>query len=568
MTSLGISVSVSARRAGTSLGLVAGCLAALGVGSAHAADIQWVNEAGGSWGQAANWSPPQVPAKGDRALISLAGSYVVTVAFADVPVVDELVVGGAAGEQMLLLADDTSVTATSALRVETSGVIRIEVEAVLTAYGVAENRGRIEATTAQIHADLGLANAGTIELTDSRILGVLTNAGTLQTTGMVSLTTVINEPGASIDVRFSPGLFPGAIMDTLINRGHVVVRAATNLVAGALIANQPFAVLALEGGATINGESVTNAGLLRVGAGASAGGLVYEQLASGELEAHYSTSAVQFAVLCQTIALDGTVSPVFEPGFEPASGNLPLVFGESVSGRFAILNPLGTGGRAVEALYLVDSAYLRVVAPGIAIFPSFGGGGGPITATITGSELVPVVATRLRRSGESDIVADPLAQDPDTGMLSARFDLAGRAHGTWDVVLEGAGGAEETAVAAFTIGEIVRLPIRVEMVGRDRLRRGGASDWSIAATNPGNEDVVGSIQLVVPPGLAWVLRVERPGSFTPTRLSGQFEDATTLIVPGVVASPGINLTGVTLNLRLPMELAQSGGTLQARWVGP
>ncbi len=559
---------VSARRAAIWSGLVAGCLAVLGAESARAADIQWANDSGGSWGDAANWSPQQVPTKGDRALITLAGTYTVTIAFVDVPQVDEIVVGEASGLQTLLLDDDTSLTAVTGLRVGASGIIRLGLEAVLTANGIAENFGLIEAATARIQADPGLTNAGTIALTDAQIFGAVTNRGTLRATGMVGFTTLINEPGGSVEVLFSPGPFPGASMDTLVNRGHVAIGASTNLVAGVLLANEPFAVLALDGAATINGELVRNAGVIRVGAGARVGGVAYEQLASGELEAHYSATAVQFAVLCQSVALDGTVAPVFEPGFEPTSGNLPLVFAETVFGQFAIVNAIGTGGRTVQAVYLVDSVYLQVVAAGLAIFPSRGGDGGPITTTITGSELAPVLAARLRRSGESDIVADPLSQDPTTGMLSARFDLAGRAHGTWDVVLTGTAGAGETAAAAFTIGELVQLPIRVEIIGRSRLRRGGVSEWSIAATNPGNEDVVGSIQVVVPPGLGWELSTVRPGSLVPSRISGQFEEETSLIVPGVVVSPGINLTGVTLRLNLPTALPQSGGTLQARWFGP
>ncbi len=40
--------------------------------------IVWTNTAGGSWSDAASWSPNQVPATGDAAAITNGGTYVVT----------------------------------------------------------------------------------------------------------------------------------------------------------------------------------------------------------------------------------------------------------------------------------------------------------------------------------------------------------------------------------------------------------------------------------------------------------------------------------------------------------
>jgi hypothetical protein len=66
------------RRAGTTL-LLAGLLVAVAAAGASAATITWSNPAGGAWSNAGNWSPNQVPAGGDVAVLpALSGAYQVT----------------------------------------------------------------------------------------------------------------------------------------------------------------------------------------------------------------------------------------------------------------------------------------------------------------------------------------------------------------------------------------------------------------------------------------------------------------------------------------------------------
>jgi hypothetical protein len=75
-------------------------LAAL-AGGLHAADITWVNLAGGFWSTAANWNPNQVPGPLDHAWITNSGTYTVT-NNSDV-IVAGLTLGGEGGEQTLNL---------------------------------------------------------------------------------------------------------------------------------------------------------------------------------------------------------------------------------------------------------------------------------------------------------------------------------------------------------------------------------------------------------------------------------------------------------------------------------
>lgn len=65
----------------------------------EAATITWTNINGGTWNTAANWSLNQVPAGGDNAVITNAGTYTVTLNTS--PTVNSLTLGGGSGQQTL-----------------------------------------------------------------------------------------------------------------------------------------------------------------------------------------------------------------------------------------------------------------------------------------------------------------------------------------------------------------------------------------------------------------------------------------------------------------------------------
>jgi hypothetical protein len=64
-----------------------------------ATTLTWTNSAGGSWTNAANWSPNQVPASVDQIVITNAGSYTVTVPAT--ATIGGLTLGAGAGSQSL-----------------------------------------------------------------------------------------------------------------------------------------------------------------------------------------------------------------------------------------------------------------------------------------------------------------------------------------------------------------------------------------------------------------------------------------------------------------------------------
>src|SRR5436190_9439053 len=63
------------------------------------ATLTWTNTAGGSWTNAANWNPNQVPAGADQIVITNAGSYSITVPV--VTTVGALTLGAGSGSQSL-----------------------------------------------------------------------------------------------------------------------------------------------------------------------------------------------------------------------------------------------------------------------------------------------------------------------------------------------------------------------------------------------------------------------------------------------------------------------------------
>ncbi len=65
----------------------------------QAASVLWTNLAGGNWNAATNWSPNQVPAAADHAIITNAGTYTVLVDMT--ATIDSLTVGGTSGRQTL-----------------------------------------------------------------------------------------------------------------------------------------------------------------------------------------------------------------------------------------------------------------------------------------------------------------------------------------------------------------------------------------------------------------------------------------------------------------------------------
>ncbi|MBI5711032.1 MAG: hypothetical protein HZC42_12145 [Candidatus Eisenbacteria bacterium] len=144
--------------------------------NAGAATIEWNNAAGGNWSAASNWTPPSVPGAGDDVLITLAGTYTVTL---DVDAtINWLSLGGAGGTQTLA-ASGRTLGLNDASVVNPAGVIALTT-CTLNGPGGVTNQGLANLRSCVVNAPL--VNQGTLDLRANNSLnGAFTNAagGTL-----------------------------------------------------------------------------------------------------------------------------------------------------------------------------------------------------------------------------------------------------------------------------------------------------------------------------------------------------------------------------------------------------
>src|SRR5262249_17830817 len=104
---------------------------------AIAASPSWTNPAGGLWSNPANWSTGVVPGASDQALITLAGTYTVTID------VNSSVAGitlGAGSGQQTLAATSKTITSSGTISILTSGMLNIS---SCTINGAIQNQGTL-----------------------------------------------------------------------------------------------------------------------------------------------------------------------------------------------------------------------------------------------------------------------------------------------------------------------------------------------------------------------------------------------------------------------------------------
>ena len=205
--------------------------------AAYSTTITWTNTAGGNWSDASSWNPNQVPGPSDNAVITNAGTYLVTLDVS--PVVAALTLGGSSGQQTLATAGN-SLTLTNASMVKTNGVLQLE-GGVLGGAGPLAVNGTLDWTAGQIGAGtvltiatngLILANPGASG-SSVDFSGVLTNAGTIVLTNggirCIAYTSygggyglLVNAPGGRIDLQY------GSIIDFYNDNSGIGVPAVVN----------------------------------------------------------------------------------------------------------------------------------------------------------------------------------------------------------------------------------------------------------------------------------------------------------------------------------------------------
>jgi phage baseplate assembly protein gpV len=105
-----------------SLSLIGALVTLFAAPALAGAPISWNNAAGGNWGTAANWDPAQVPTAAADVLITLDGTYTVTINVAAAAA--SLTLGDSTGVQTLAMAAN-SLTLGGASNVGASGIVNM-----------------------------------------------------------------------------------------------------------------------------------------------------------------------------------------------------------------------------------------------------------------------------------------------------------------------------------------------------------------------------------------------------------------------------------------------------------
>lgn len=98
---------------------------AMGYGlTSMGANVNWTNASGGNWSVGANWSNGSGPGAGDTAVITLAGTYTVTV---DMSITcQKMLIGGASGLQTFSVANYYTIAMSKGIQVNTRGVLDLQ----------------------------------------------------------------------------------------------------------------------------------------------------------------------------------------------------------------------------------------------------------------------------------------------------------------------------------------------------------------------------------------------------------------------------------------------------------
>ena len=280
-----------------------GILVALLPGAALAADIVWTNASGGNWNVASNWNSGAGPVPGttDRALITTAGTYTVTLDVSTT--IDALVLGaGPANGTQTLFASSKTLTLNGASSVEAGGYLNVTAS-TLNGAGPMTNHATIQ--IAHTSMSMPVDNQGTLQaqgtsalngaLTQTGMLRVqgitavgiaqltiangFTNDGTIEindlnnvsTTLIVTSGALLNAAGATIHVTSGGGVFRN-LNATLDNHGTLLVNQAVTMAHGSSDHfNRADGTITVNANLTINQTGTTptftNSGTVTVASG-------------------------------------------------------------------------------------------------------------------------------------------------------------------------------------------------------------------------------------------------------------------------------------------------------------
>ena len=144
----------------------------------EAASCAWQNHNGGPWSTAANWSCGRIPDVHDAVVITIDGTYTVTLDVS--PHINSLTLGGAVGTQTLS-ANGKIVTLEGSGTIGANGVLTLS-DTIITGNGI-------------------LTSLGTVNLSSGRVAVPFDNGGTLNIFRGVTLTPLTTRTGSTLTIR-------------------------------------------------------------------------------------------------------------------------------------------------------------------------------------------------------------------------------------------------------------------------------------------------------------------------------------------------------------------------------
>ena len=127
-------------------------------------------------------------------------------------------------------------------------------------------------------------------------------------------------------------------------------------------------------------------------------------------------------------------------------------------------------------------------APSISlVVPNSGGNGGPLVTMIQGNGgFLKGAVAKLSRAGQPDIIGSPVSVGGGGALISASFDLTGRAPGSWDVVVTNPDGTSITRTGGFTITTANTPDLWAQLIGPAIIRTERTVTYTILFGNRGN----------------------------------------------------------------------------------
>jgi hypothetical protein len=243
------------------------------------ASVYWINPAGGAWSSASNWSTGTLPSSGDNAVITMAGTYSVTL---DVDATFAgLTIGGSSGTQTLTVAS-TTLSVAGNVQVNANGMLQLNaatLNGALANDGVLLVEGSTFVTTPTFtnNGSITVAAGDTLTISNGTFLddGMLGGAGTLVLTSVVSAAFNVEQTMSAMlvnnsTVRFATPQNTGAtefvFTSSVVNGpGGLTNDAGKTLTVRSTTIGAPlnnFGTLLVEGVSAFNDALMTEAGSL------------------------------------------------------------------------------------------------------------------------------------------------------------------------------------------------------------------------------------------------------------------------------------------------------------------